>query len=1827
MTLYSWTFLVLVAVADGSGQWMWGGWNPFLLLERLVFDNPNSGLGSHISSRSQKSSFNESGDSANEEEKESEGGLLSTLLDLSTRASGSRCYGDLGCVHIDPSWFHLIYRPVNLFPISREEMQTQFFLLARGSREPARRMAEALLEAEDCNVVSVDWGRGSLPPYTQAAANIRLVALEAIGLLKWLHVRTIYGLEMKDVHLIGHSLGAHAAGYVGSAVEGIARITGLDPAEPYFQGMPEFVRLDPSDAAFVDAIHTDGNSIFFLGYGMSDPCAHLDFYPNGGRNQPGCALSQVPLTLLKDGMEEAGRDFVACSHQGAIRYFTESITSSCPFLAYSCPSYEQFLQGRCLDCGANGEKCAYLGYRATDYPADLPVHLPLYLTTNARAPYCRYHYSLAMRLASPRHAKETLKGHLQVSLEGTRGILPLQNLTALGFVAWVALAGRLGGCAKLPRHDVTLSNRHSETATYRHGGVYRWFFTSPVDLGEVQQMELHWKYDENPRDPSTYCFLICDKTLYLDSVSLTHYRMPGNSSRSDGDEALMERDTFCDAGLWFTPVGSGSWATLRPNPECRTSMGAMKERNKPLRTILRKFIENVENLENLLKEGQDQYDKEFQNLKLVSESLKSLSEYSCKEGEREVNRRKNRYKDILPFDHTRVILSEFPGVPGSDYINANYIRGATTGAPAYIAAQGPLAHTVPDFWRMVVECQVQVIVMVCNERESGRHKCECYWVEKEGEEKTWGNVTISLVKQRKICPDFLLRTLKLATTSEDGSLDERTVCQFHYVAWPDHGVPAQVRPLLDLVLLVRDCQAAETRPVLVHCSAGCGRTGTLCAIDYVWGLLRSGRIHESFNLFDIIAEMRKQRIAMVQTKDQYILVHRAVRELFLEQLKMIDSHPYENVDMNGEPLGENGGAETEEDMEPLCRQGTPPHAYETIFPQASSDDRLETGLLDSSPPLVKKPTVSFPERCRSPSPMRQPSTPRDAFCQPRSSSQDPSASKNTEAKRKRIEQLKAFFEQGGGEGEGATPKVRLSRSASSVMVRHLATPPQQQFSTARKPPKTQSWGFRVANLRPEPTPPQRRRKPPLQPVLSQPKPETKKMDVEEDSIRQEKEVASPATSRNLISLSKSPSQAESALKPRESRRPSVPVKRSKSVKLPAATGASRIPAAIKTPDYLALESVSRVPRYQDFAQAPKKFFGSARSEEEATRKPPVVQNFCIGGPPDQGTRITTFSEIRKGSGMADTPIYENLKVVFPEHQETESEVMEKCSSPGRPIAEEEGVNMSDDSKIESLLRRSASESSAQDGDSEHEDGEEQMLDERTMGIVRDCEAYLGAGPLSSYTNVTPEAKSNIERIEGILEKHPRGAIYDALSARRQSFVQAVRPGEPEARKDYEPIWPQRSSPPMAPVPPPSEETWHADSTLPPRPTKDPLFNRKLDELKNLLQEFASISLGKPKLGPLDVRVSTTKGGTLFSSPDSPSPKPTINADNPRPSATRNKEYEFVFVQTDPFVGKGKDPPVILRKAPHDKDLSEPGPERKSPSPPPPPSQAPTSNFYVSPPNYIFGDILKGVSSGSKDQEPSPSRPAAPPRVAYVDKEGKPCPPPYSEVQKMRRNQPPFVARRENLESRKKLSPTAPPRLKRHPGSFTSLNSSTGTHPFPVEPEELRTPPKISLKSSANMQGSPSPASLQNQPVLTSSPSPSYVQSFTPPPPPMFAVRDVRMGSSSHSPSFPQGHVGAGMPISTITLPPSSTFNTSSLTPSCSFSGVQLPDDKGDLSALTSPGVLSKALTKLNSLRTKFGSNLDGGASSEPRSLSPVGYAGAPVNPTRRPSLLKRQEYL
>ncbi|RVE70966.1 hypothetical protein OJAV_G00069780 [Oryzias javanicus] len=297
--------------------------------------------------------------------------------------------------------------------------------------------------------------------------------------------------------------------------------------------------------------------------------------------------------------------------------------------------------------------------------------------------------------------------------------------------------------------------------------------------------------------------------------------------------------------------------------------------------ILRDILTHLERQEAAGEEDPNGFAGEFAKLKNQSIKYRVDKTFPTKSAEKTDNIKKNRYKDIVPFDHSRVKLSLNTSKKDTDYINASFIKGVSE-SRAYIATQGPLPHTVVDFLRMIWEFNIQIIVMACREFEMGKKKCEIYWPQTPGETFTCELFTV-FCDSEESKGDYLTRTLRM--TYLDCS---RTLKQLHYVNWPDHGVPDSIPPILDMLYEMRSFQPHDEIPICIHCSAGCGRTGVLCVIDYTWNLLRKQMITSDFNIFTLVQDMRTQRPSVVQTKEQYLLVYRTIRVLFQRYLDCME---------------------------------------------------------------------------------------------------------------------------------------------------------------------------------------------------------------------------------------------------------------------------------------------------------------------------------------------------------------------------------------------------------------------------------------------------------------------------------------------------------------------------------------------------------------------------------------------------------------------------------------------------------------------------------------------------------------------------------------------------------------------------------------------------------------------------------------------------------------------------------------------------------------------------------------------------------------------------
>lgn len=238
------------------------------------------------------------------------------------------------------------------------------------------------------------------------------------------------------------------------------------------------------------------------------------------------------------------------------------------------------------------------------------------------------------------------------------------------------------------------------------------------------------------------------------------------------------------------------------------------------------------------------------------------------------NKTKNRYANILPYDYSRIRLSLLGDDQYSDYINANWLIGYKNGGGQthkhYIAAQGPTGQTCIDFWRMLWECAVPVVAMVTNCEEKGRVKCHRYWPASVGEELDLMEQFSVILQSQDEFPEFVIR--KFLIQNQD---TKRTLIQFHYIAWPDHGVPESTAGILTMLKKCRDARTASSGPMLVHCSAGVGRTGTLISIDIN---LDRHADDGSIDVFESLNTMRRGRSTMVQTEEQYIFIYKALAD-------------------------------------------------------------------------------------------------------------------------------------------------------------------------------------------------------------------------------------------------------------------------------------------------------------------------------------------------------------------------------------------------------------------------------------------------------------------------------------------------------------------------------------------------------------------------------------------------------------------------------------------------------------------------------------------------------------------------------------------------------------------------------------------------------------------------------------------------------------------------------------------------------------------------------------------------------------------------------------
>ncbi|XP_050086200.1 tyrosine-protein phosphatase Lar isoform X3 [Anopheles aquasalis] len=258
------------------------------------------------------------------------------------------------------------------------------------------------------------------------------------------------------------------------------------------------------------------------------------------------------------------------------------------------------------------------------------------------------------------------------------------------------------------------------------------------------------------------------------------------------------------------------------------------------------------------------------NLKFSQEyeSIEPGQQFTWDHSNMEVNKPKNRYANVTSYDHSRVILPPVEGVTGSDYINANYCDGYRK-HNAYVATQGPLQETFSDFWRMCWELKSTTIVMMTRLEERSRIKCDMYWPARGTE--VYGGMTVTITETQELAT-YSIRTFQIC---RNGSNERREIKQLQFTAWPDHGVPDHPAPFLQFLRRTKSLTPSESGPIIVHCSAGVGRTGCYIVID---SMLERMKYEKTIDIYGHVTCLRAQRNYMVQTEDQYIFIHDALME-------------------------------------------------------------------------------------------------------------------------------------------------------------------------------------------------------------------------------------------------------------------------------------------------------------------------------------------------------------------------------------------------------------------------------------------------------------------------------------------------------------------------------------------------------------------------------------------------------------------------------------------------------------------------------------------------------------------------------------------------------------------------------------------------------------------------------------------------------------------------------------------------------------------------------------------------------------------------------------
>ncbi|XP_067676450.1 tyrosine-protein phosphatase 10D-like [Haliotis asinina] len=455
----------------------------------------------------------------------------------------------------------------------------------------------------------------------------------------------------------------------------------------------------------------------------------------------------------------------------------------------------------------------------------------------------------------------------------------------------------------------TYTNWH----TSKTGGFLEQYRTTPDDWDAGLTDKIHFKYtvgeEQCPSDPSPR---FCNGPLPEGStLSITAFACT-EAACAEGPpvevKTRVQNPVSPDVGLI---IGAAAAAVVcvtviflliwfirrrRQTQECEKHLST--EENNTEDRVARKRPVKISEFEShvdaMHRDSNLEFSKEFEDICALS------PKHACKASETDGNKLRNRYVNILPFDHTRVKLRSLSDddEDNADYINANYIPGKNS-PREYIATQGPMTGTVSDFWRMIWEQEVSIIIMLSDLQERGKPKVDMYWPKAMNEPVQLGDIIVEMINYSPL-NKYIIKIFQITNRNES-----RKVRHYFLPGWQDFG--ANLTPD-DVISFVRDVRMTVTPtdkgPVCVHCSAGVGRTGTYISLDVFQQAIDEENFDKELDVFDFVMKMRENRSYMVQTEKQYIFIHDTIKEMITKKKQEIAQR--ENIYQNyGNDLEEN----------------------------------------------------------------------------------------------------------------------------------------------------------------------------------------------------------------------------------------------------------------------------------------------------------------------------------------------------------------------------------------------------------------------------------------------------------------------------------------------------------------------------------------------------------------------------------------------------------------------------------------------------------------------------------------------------------------------------------------------------------------------------------------------------------------------------------------------------------------------------------------------------------------------------------------------------------